>query len=69
MDGAVGVDPSVLLLRRRVPVRCSLLSLYLRLGDDVGLVYGSLNDLLLFRVEILCEVLVEGGLFLLETCS
>jgi hypothetical protein len=34
--------------------------------DDVGLVDRALDDLLLLRIEILCEVLVESGLFLLE---
>lgn len=36
------------------------------LGDDVGLVNGALNDLLFFGVEVLGQVLVKRGLFLLE---
>jgi hypothetical protein len=42
-----------------------LLSLYLCLSNDIGLVNGSLHNLLLFWIEVLCEVFVEGGLFLL----
>lgn len=38
------------------------------LGNDVGLVNRGLNNLLFFRVEVLCEVLVQSGLFLLEAC-
>jgi hypothetical protein len=34
--------------------------------DDVGLVDRDLDDLLLLGIEVLCEVLVECGLFLLE---
>jgi hypothetical protein len=38
------------------------------LGDHVCLVDGALDDLLFVRVEIAGEVLVKGGLFLLEDC-
>jgi hypothetical protein len=37
------------------------------LGNDVGLVNGPLDDLLLFGIEVLGKVLVEGRLFLLES--
>lgn len=39
------------------------------LGDHIGLVYRTLNDLLLLRVEILSQRLVELGLLLLQACS
>jgi len=42
-----------------------LLSLYLCLSNDIGLVNGPLHDLLLFGIEVLSEVFVQGGLFLL----
>jgi hypothetical protein len=36
------------------------------LCDDIGLVDGSLDYLLFFRVQVLCEVLIQLELFLLE---
>jgi hypothetical protein len=66
---AVGrVDPRDLLLRCRRSVCCCLLGLDRGLLDDIGLVDRALDDLLLLGIEVLCEVLVEGGLLLLETC-
>lgn len=61
-------DPRRLLLRCRASVRCSLLCLYLCLCDDVGLMDGSLDDLLFFWVQVFREVFVECGLLLLEAC-
>ena len=49
-------------------LRCSL-GLSSSLCDLVGLVNGGFNYLLFFRIEVLCDVLVKGGLFLLKTCS
>ena len=49
-------------------LRCSL-SLGSSLRDLVGLVNGGFNHLLFFGVEVLCDVLVQGGLFLLKGCS
>jgi hypothetical protein len=60
------VDPRDLLLRCRRSVCCCLLGLDGGLLDDVGLVDRDLDDLLLLGIEVLCEVLVECGLFLLE---
>jgi hypothetical protein len=57
--------PTGLLLRCRVAIRCGLLGLCLRLGNHVGLMNCSLDNLLLFWVKILREVLIESGLFLL----
>jgi hypothetical protein len=48
-------------------LRCSL-GLSSSLCDLVGLVNGGFNYLLFFRIEVLCDVLVKGGLFLLEGC-
>jgi hypothetical protein len=39
------------------------------LGENVGVVDRGLHDLLLFGIEILREVLVQSGLFLLEFCT
>jgi hypothetical protein len=64
----VGVDSRTLLWRCRGSIGCCLLSLHLCLRNDVRLVNSSLDDLLLFRIEVLCEIFVEGRLFLLKTC-
>ena len=36
------------------------------LRDDIRLVNGTLDHLLLVRVKVLCEIFVECGLFLLK---
>lgn len=46
--------------RRRRLGRC--------LSDHIGLMHGTLNNLLLFRIEVLGKILVEGRLLLLESC-
>lgn len=46
---------------------CSSLRSCLR--DCIGLVDRGLDNLLLFRIEVLGEIVVQGGLFLLKTCS
>ena len=58
--------PCELLLRYRVAIGSGGGSLSLSLSDDVGLVNGSLYDLLLIGVKVLCEVFVQRRLFLLK---
>ena len=47
----------------RVEVATTLVGM----GDNVGLVNGALDDLLLFWVQVFGKVFVKGGLFLLES--
>lgn len=58
-------SPSVLLLRRRLTICCSLLSLCLCLSNDVCLVDSSLDNLLFLLIEVLGEILVQSRLLLL----
>lgn len=58
--------PASLLLGHRVTVRGGSGSLSLSLGNDIGLMNGTLYNLLLLGVEVLCEVIVQRRLFLLE---
>lgn len=39
------------------------------LSDDVRLVDGCLNDLLLVGIQVLGKILVQRGLFLLQSCT
>jgi hypothetical protein len=66
-DEIAGRGPTALLLRCR-PVCCCLLGLDLCLSDNICLMDGALYDLLLFWVQILCQVFVERWLLLLEAC-
>ena len=61
-------DPSLLLLGQRVTVGSGGRSLGLSLSDDVRLVDSAFDDLLLLRVEVLCEVFVQSWLLLLKLC-
>jgi hypothetical protein len=66
-DAENTVERAVLLLKRRwVSVSSLGLGIGLHLGNDICLVDSALDDLLLFRRQVLGKVLVEGGLFLLE---
>jgi hypothetical protein len=66
-DAENAVDRAVLLLKRGwVSVRSLGLGIGLNLGNDICLVDSALDDLLLFRRQVLGKVLVEGRLFLLE---
>lgn len=60
--------PTLLLLGHRVTIGCSRCSLSLSLCDDISLVDGAFDDLLLLRVEVLCEILVQSRLLLLKFC-
>ncbi len=60
--------PTILLLRQRVAIGGGGSSLSLGLCNNIGLVNSALNNLLLFRVEVLGKVFIQRRLLLLELC-